>query len=434
MNFSNGAVRCVAVIGLDGTPHSFIEKEMAAGNLPHLKQLTERGRFVPLASEIPTISSVAWASFMTGRNPGEHGIFGFTDRQPGTYDLYFPNYAHLKAEPFWDRLSREGKRCCVLNVPSTYPARALNGVLVSGFVAPSLERATYPAEALDWLKRSGYRIDVDASKGRQSLELLFEDLHVTLEKRREAMLHFWRQEQWDFFMCVFTGTDRLHHFVWRQYDEGDPVYHPEFLRYYRRLDEIVGEFVDLLPSEVRLMMLSDHGFCSLKRQVYINHLLHREGLLAFRSEEPKTIADIDPAGTRAYCMDPGRLYVNLAGREPGGIVAAGEEYEQLLVRLTEMMTGLVDPDDGSTIVEAVSRGTDLYSGESTGRGPDLVVVPHRGYDFKGAVSSQALTDIGPFTGMHTHDDAMLYLPDELQAPTQPSVRDVAGLIQELSRS
>lgn len=434
MNNREGASRLVAVIGLDGTPYSFIEKEMAAGNLPHLRQLAERGRFVPLTSEIPTISSVAWASFMTGKNPGEHGIFGFTDRQPGSYDLYFPNYAHLKAEPFWDRYSREGKRCCVLNVPSTYPARPLNGVLVSGFVAPSLERATYPAEALDWLKQSGYRIDVDASKGRESLELLLEDLHVTLEKRREAMLHFWRQEQWDFFMCVFTGTDRLHHFVWRQYDEVDPVYHSEFLRYYRRLDEIVGEFVDLLPADTGLMMLSDHGFCSLKRQVYINHLLQQEGLLAFRGDDPKTITDIDPAGTRAYCMDPGRLYVNLAGREPGGIVTPGEEYEQLLARLTEMMLGLTDPDDGMPIVEAVHRGQELYSGELVDRGPDLVVAPRRGYDFKGAVNSPSLTDIGPFTGMHTYDDAMLYLPEGLKAPDRPSVRDVAALIRELSRS
>lgn len=182
------------------------------------------------------------------------------------------------------------------------------------------------------------------------------------------------------------------------------------------------------------MMLSDHGFCSLKRQVYINHLLRREGMLAFRSEEPKTIADIDPAGTRAYCMDPGRLYVNLAGREPGGIVTPGDEYEQLLAHLTEMMVELTDPDDGSPIVEVVRRGGELYSGELTSRGPDLVVVPRRGYDFKGAVNSPVLTDIGPFTGMHTHDDAMLYLPDELEAPPQPSVRDVAALIQELSRS
>jgi predicted AlkP superfamily phosphohydrolase/phosphomutase len=369
---------------------------------------------------------------MTGKNPGEHGIFGFTDRRPGTYELYFPNYSNLKTEPFWDRLGERGKRCCVLNVPSTYPARPLNGVLVSGFVAPSLERATYPAEALAYLQSSGYRIDVDASKARESLDLFLEDLHETTERRREAFLHFLGSEDWDLFTAVFTGTDRLHHFLWNHYEEDSQPYGREFLNFYKRLDEIVGELVAELPDDTALLMLSDHGFCSLHRQVYLNHFLQEQGLLSFSSQEPKTIADIDPAGTRAYCMDPGRIYINLQGREQAGCVSPGAEYEGLLDQLHQMLLGVTDPENGEKIVERVVRGSDIYSGPMVEFGPDLIVDPKRGYDLKGAVGRAALTDSGIFAGMHTQDDAMLFTSGHFgQQDGRPSIRECAPMIESI---
>lgn len=424
---SRSADRRIAVIGLDGTPYSFLKKEIEAGNLPNLERLTSRGNFVQMESEIPTISSVAWASFMTGKNPAEHGIFGFTDRKPGTYELYFPNYSHLKEEPIWDILSREGKRCCVINVPSTYPARPLNGVMVSGFVAPNLERATYPAEALAYLNRIDYRIDVDASKGRESLDLLLEDLHLTLEKRREAMLHFWEEENWDFFMCVFTGTDRLHHFMWKHYEREDTTYKPEFMKYYSRLDEIIGEFMELLSDDTALFMLSDHGFCSIEKEVYLNHYLAEEGLLAFSNPEPRTIADIDPMRTRVYCMDPGRLYLNLSGREPGGIVNPGKEADNLLDKLRRDLQDLEIPETGEKPVARIVSSSEIYSGPCIGDAPDLVAVPKRGYDFKGTVARNQLAGNSALNGMHTEDDAMAWIEGN-DEPLSLHIRDLGAII------
>ncbi|MHB1464027.1 MAG: alkaline phosphatase family protein [Thermoleophilia bacterium] len=415
------------VIGLDGAPYTFLKKEIGEGSLPNLASLFARGRFKQMETEIPTISSVAWASFMTGANPGEHGIFGFTDRKPGSYEIFFPNYSDLKAEPIWDRISREGGRCCVLNVPSTYPARPVNGVLVSGFVAPSLEGSVYPAEAYDYLSRSGYRIDVDTAKARESLDLLLEDLHVTLEKRREAMLHFHEQEDWDFFMCVFTGTDRLHHFLWRHYEDGDPVYKPEFLRYYRRLDEIVGEFVSLLTEDSALFMLSDHGFCGIEKEVFLNPLLVQGGFLAYTGAEPKTIAGIDPGATRAYCLDPGRIYLNRRGREPGGTVTA-EEAPVLLAEIKDLLLGLKDPENGARVVERVESGRAIFSGPQAADGPDLVAVPRNGYDLKGRVSVKIFSSPGLLSGMHTYDDAFVFLDQNVEAVAPGHIRGLAPLI------
>lgn len=429
--FSSGARQPVVVLGLDGTPCSFLEKEMEAGTLPHLAALRSRGKFAQMETEIPAISSVAWASFMTGVNPGAHGIFGFTDRLPGTYELCFPNYSSLKAEPVWDRIGREGGRCCVLNVPSTYPARPVNGVLVSGFVAPNLERAVYPSEAYEYLSRSGYRIDVDAARARESLDLLVEDLHLTLEKRREAMLHFHGQESWNFFMSVFTGTDRLHHFLWRHYENNDPVYREEFLRYYRRLDEIIGEFVSMLPEETALLMLSDHGFCGIRKEIFLNSLLGSVGLLAFRDGEPKTIADIDPDSTRAYCLDPGRIYLNRRGREPGGIVEAGEA-ENLMGEIGEILLDLKDPQSGEPVIDRVEIASGIYSGQHVESGPDLIAVPNRGYDLKGRMSGQVFAEAGLLSGMHTHDDAFVFIDERAGSEAPGHIRGLAPLIWRLT--
>ncbi len=423
--------RQIVVIGLDGTPFSFLTDEIEAGNLPHMGALASRGQLARMETEIPTISSVAWASFMTGVNPGEHGIFGFTDRKPGSWDLYFPNYSHLRAEPFWDAISREGGRCCVLNVPSTYPARSLNGVLVSGFVAPSLERAVYPAEAYDYLSRSGYRIDVDAAKGRESLDLLLEDLHETLEKRREAMFHFWGQERWDFFMNVFTGTDRLHHFFWRHYEEDVPVYKNEFMRYYRRLDEIIGEFVSEIPADAALFMLSDHGFCGIKKEVFPNTLLQEKKLLTL-GPEAKTIADVIPEKTLAYCMDPGRIYFNRKGREPGGTVGA-DETARAREEVSSILLALEDPDSGAPVIDRVEAGSDIFHGPLVPTGPDLVAVPRRGYDLKGRMSPEIFAAPGVLTGMHTHDDAFVLVDQGMDGEAPDHIRGLAALIQRARR-
>jgi len=421
--------RRVAVLGLDGTPYSFLKSEIEAGTLPHLGSLFSHGEFRQMETELPAISSVAWASFMTGVNPGEHGIYGFTDRKPGTYDITFPNYADLKAEPVWDRISRVGGRCCVLNVPSTYPARPLNGVLVSGFVAPTLQRAVYPPEAFDYLNRSGYRIDVDASLAQHSLDLFIDDLHATLEKRREAILHFLGQENWDFFMAVFTGTDRLHHFLWRFYVEGDAVYRPEFLRYYRRLDEIIGEIFSLLPADTARFMLSDHGFCGIEKEVFLNPLLAQAGLLALKGGDPKTIADMDAGSTRAYCMDPGRIYLNLRGREPGGIVAPAAA-EGILDEITALLMGLRDPENGGQVIERVARGKEIFSGPRAEAGPDLVAVPRPGYDLKGRMAGEIFARPQLLSGMHTYNDAFVFVDSVAGSAAPAHIRGLAPLIEK----
>ncbi len=202
----------VVIIGLDGMPYRLIRDLADNGTMPNIKALIEEGNFKQMASSIPEISSVAWSSVITGKNPGEHGIYGFTDFIPSSYSISFPNFNSLKAPPFWER--RENGRSVIINVPSTYPAKAMNGILISGFVALKMEKAVYPPSVLPELEQMGYRLDVDSDKAHKSMDLFLKDLDQTLKARISAYRYFWNKMDWQTFMLVFTGTDRLSHFLW----------------------------------------------------------------------------------------------------------------------------------------------------------------------------------------------------------------------------
>ncbi len=192
----------VFVLGLDGTPHSYLKAEASAGRLPNLAALFEEGSFVPMRSSLPSVSGTAWMTVFTGRDPGAHGIFGFMDCKPESHDYYFPNYDHVRAPALWDLLAGAGKRSVVLNVPGTYPARPMQGCMVAGFVAPQLERAVYPPALLPRLRALGYRIDLDTAAARDAFDLLEEDLFTTFAKRREAVRMLLADDDWDLFVAV----------------------------------------------------------------------------------------------------------------------------------------------------------------------------------------------------------------------------------------
>jgi predicted AlkP superfamily phosphohydrolase/phosphomutase len=133
------------VIALDGTPYTFARAMMTDGAMPNFARLLREGSLVRMHSSYPDVSGVAWSSFMTGNNPGKHGIFGFIDRRPGSYQTYIPTAQNLQGETLWELLGRHGRRVCAIGVPNSYPPRPVNGVLVGCFLSPSVEKAAYPA-------------------------------------------------------------------------------------------------------------------------------------------------------------------------------------------------------------------------------------------------------------------------------------------------
>jgi predicted AlkP superfamily phosphohydrolase/phosphomutase len=419
----------VVVIGLDGTPLSYLKRRLAEGALPSMKQVFEGGSLVEIKSVHPPVSCVAWSSMMTGKNPGKHGIFGFIDRTPGTYSIFLPNSATMTSLTLWEMLSEKGRSVIVMNVPVTYPPRQVNGYLVSGFDAPRLGGATYPDTLAPRLKTQGYEIDIDPWRARENLDNLYPDLVQVFKARVEAFFNLYSEKKWDFAILHIMETDRLFHFMWEHMEQGHPKYAKQFADFFGLIDGFFARLARELGDEVTLIVMSDHGFCTLKKEIYLNRFLEEHGYLAYKPGEPKQLGDIEPARTRAFTLDPGRVFINLRGREAEGSVSP-EEYPALREELRAALLALAD-DEGNKVIKDVFAKEEIYTGAGLKAAADLVVNPVNGFDVKGAFGKRALTGKGPIVGMHTYDDAMLFVKGQTLEAEGASVKDVAPTILKL---
>lgn len=397
-----------AVVGLDGVGLPLAAALVDAGVMPRLGALRRAGTMAPMTSTLPTVSNVSWTSVVTGVNPGRHGIYGFTEVTRDRYATTFPNFGHVRAPTFWDALGAAGKTSVVLNVPGTYPARAIAGTMVSGFVAVSLARAVQPPAALATLEALGYRVDVDYVNADQRPEAFFDDLFATLAARRRAFRHFLATD-WDCFLGVVTETDRLHHYFWDAWVDPRHRWHQRFLDVYAEVDALIGEVADAVGDAAPLFVVADHGHTAIATEWHPNVWLRREGFLDFTVARPRSLADLD-RGSRAFVLDPGRIYLNLRGRFAEGVVAPGAEAEAILQQVAEGLAAITYSADGGERprrpVKAVHRRDALYAGPCLADAPDAVIEPADGFDVKGAVGSEELFGRSALTGMHTYDDAL----------------------------
>jgi len=417
----------VCVIGLDGVPFSLLIKLASQGGMETMAGLIDSGHLHQIKASLPEISAVSWTNFMTGSNPGDHGIFGFTDLKKDSYDLRFPNFHDLRRETFWDQLGERKKRCIIINQPSTYPARKINGILISGFVAIDLAKAVYPLSYKIPLEKWGYQIDIDTFKSREDHEFMWQELTRTLDGRVKAFETLWK-EDWDYFELVITGTDRLHHFLWNAYGDGHHPYHQNFLNYYREIDrvihKIVSSFRELGQEDEALFLLSDHGFTGIEQEVYLNAWLEREGYLKFKTSNPQNLAEID-GSSRAFAMDPNRIYINLKGKFPRGWVDEPEK-ESLKRELSQKLEKL--EYNGKKVVRKIFDAHEVYSGPYVDKGPDLIVLSEYGFDMKGSVKKKDIFGRTNLQGMHTWDDAFFWAHRDYGDDL--SISDLASIIME----
>ena len=395
--------RRAVVIGLDGVPASYLEERVAAGTMPALAELLRSGRMVAMDSSVPPVSGVAWAGLSTGVNPGRHGIYGFTELKPGTYDLRFPNATSLLAPRVWERLAERGLNSVVLNVPGTYPARAPAGsLLVSGFVSPRLTRSVAPPGWFPRVDELGYRTDVDAELDWDDPAAVGAELLDLTEVRRRLWWTAWEQVDWSLFWGVFTETDRFHHYHWGR--RGEPWVGDVLDRLYRAIDAHLADVADRLDAGDALFVVSDHGFAPIRAEVHLNRWLVEEGFLRLDGDRPGSLAGIGP-GTVAFALDPGRIYLHRKDRYPLGEVSPGDEGD-LLAELAARLAALRDPQSGEAVFGGVLPAAQAFSGPALADAPDLTMLPGPGFDPKGMVGGASVFGRSNLTGMHTFGDAV----------------------------
>lgn len=381
-------------------------------------------------SVVPCISSVAWTSFMTGTNLAKHNIQGFVDRQLNPFQINIPTAKFIAVPTISEIFSKLGMRVVSINVPVSYPPKPVNGVQISCFLATDLAKAVFPKDLYPKLKEMGYRIDVDAWQGRKDKDKFLQDIHYTFEKRVDVANYLMEKEDWDFFQLHIMETDRINHFLWEHWETGDAKYAPEFEKFYQRVDNLIGELDARLGDEVEYIVLSDHGFCTIKKEVYLNHWLENNGYLKYKVEQPRALTEMH-ADSKAYSLIPGRIYINLKGREDEGAVLPGEEYENLRDELIKKLPLMTDPDTGEKIVRKVYKREELFNGPFYDHTPDLIAVPYDGFDLKGNINQPKLTYKGELVGMHTDDDASFYIRNHDITGNSFSIIDVLPTIIDI---
>ena len=378
----------LALIGLDCADPVLLRELLP--DLPTLRELAENGSFARLRSVDPPITVPAWMCMMTGKDPGELGVYGFRNRRDHSYGgLRIVNSAAFAgAEPVWDTLGHHGIRSIVLGVPGTFPPRPIAGALVSGFLTPDTQAAyTYPASLAerirDWVGE--YVFDVRQFRTDDKVWLSSQVREMT-EKRFTVALRLVAEREWRFFAMVEIGPDRIHHGMWSHHDPTHPhhdaasPYQDTLREYYRFLDQWISRLLNELPSSTEVLVVSDHGAQKMEGGVAINEWLIRNNYLTLTEyPDPQTRmqdlierGQVDWSRTTAwgeggYC---GRLFLNVAGREPDGIVPQ-QEYDRTCDRLSREIASIPD-DTGTPLGSRVQRPEELYR-TVAGIPPDLLV-------------------------------------------------------------
>jgi len=368
----------VAFFGIDGVPYSLIADNRE--EFPNLSRLVDEGSAGAIDSIVPPESSACWPALTSGKNPGETGVYGFQDRENGSYETYVPMRRDVQTKRVWDRVQEAGRDATVMNVVTTFPPQRDVQRMVSGFLSPGVEKSAYPDEFRDYLQSVDYRIDTNAGLGHTDKGEFMEDAHATLDARQESFRHYVEEDDWDLFFGVFMATDRVNHFLFRDY-EYDGEYAEEFVEFYKKIDEYLGELRELLPDDVTMMVASDHGFTSLDYEVNCNAWLRENGWLSYSQDSDYTFqlgswlregghVEVGPdyAGDVDELVDVSTLDVDFDGES---LVADSEDARDEAVAAVEGAVPAVVEENGDSV--AVVDAAEVEA-ESTGEAPFRIEV------------------------------------------------------------
>jgi predicted AlkP superfamily phosphohydrolase/phosphomutase len=273
----NGNQDKVFIVSLDGATFDVLRPLADQGYLPNLKRIMTEGLAADLESVIPPVTAPAWTSFMTGKTPGKHGIFDFTRFDPVDRSIKLNNAENIRSKTLWQLLSEKGKRVVVLNMPYTYPPPQVNGVVVAGWDAPSVEaNFTYPPEIRSRIfeKIPDYGSTLDLSlwnylptKSDQQFDLFIAKLVRSFQQGLELATFILEENEWDVCMVHFQQTDWIQHKLWSSIEEASQNSSNKSARIekvrecYREFDRMVGALLQKIENEhPTTIVLSDHGF------------------------------------------------------------------------------------------------------------------------------------------------------------------------------
>jgi len=432
------------LIGLDGATFTVLDRLMDAGVMPNLRAFCARGARADLLSTPNPLTPAAWTSLLTGRSPGNHGVFDFIRVEDLSYHPQFrlATSSDVQCETIWSMLGRQGKRSIALNFPVMFPPRPMEGFMIPGFVPHRhLRQAMYPRGLYERLKKlpqvNLQEIAVDFEEERRSVQVMererYEEwvrFHIRRERNwGEVLCHLMETEEWDLAAVVFDGTDKLQHICWRFIDDDlfsataasdwERTVRELCLDYFRQLDDMIARLLELAGPDTSVFLASDHGFGPSDEIFYVNTWLAEQGELTWKDGVPLAAAGMlntegmktpaflfDWDHTRAYALTPGcnGIYLRLgppgSGEEPGARAALARQ-------LTEALHEVKNPATGEPVVRRVMPREEVFAGDNMHLAPDLTLVL-RDYGFVSVLRSDvAVRSRDEIVGAHRPEGIFL---------------------------
>ena len=394
MNKVNG--RRVLVIGLDGVSPKLLFERWPE-RVPNIRKLMEQGIYGRHDSIIPPTTIMAWSAFASGMHPGQLGVYAYMIRESfDSFERRLADSTLCKKEFIWDILGGKGANSTVLHVPLTFPVRPIKGAMVSGFLAPELnEESVHPKELLGRVKeRFGdkYLFDIAGLAGYKNFdpETLIKKTYEMAGMQFSLAEELLKKQDWAFFMHVDIGTDRLHHMLWRYFDDGHVNYEPgtkyanALADYYSFVDGKIGGLVRHADDDTVIIIASDHGMDRMDGKINVNEWLIKEGYLKLKEGLYESLDGptkfsydmIDWEKTKAFSQGnyQARIFFNRKERDPGHGILIEEEFLSLREELTGKLRKITDPK-GKKLNTFVYTPEEIYGEDYEKRDcPDLLIM------------------------------------------------------------
>jgi predicted AlkP superfamily phosphohydrolase/phosphomutase len=386
--------RRVVIIGLDGATWDIINTNL--DKLPNLEKIVKNGTHGILMSTYPCLTGPAWTSAFTGVNPGKHGILdflkydGFTRIPVTSNDIDYPC--------IWDTLSQRKMKSLAIAIPLGYPAKEINGVMITGFGSRGEdEYFTYPSDLKNEILSHfpSYSIEPKHSFTSDPKEYKKEILEIADQNSELTKLMVEKNPDWDLLVTVFSSPDWMQHFYWGQ----DSIF-----KVYKKIDDFIGWAMEnLLDGQTHLMLMSDHGFEKIDKMLYLNRYMEEKGYLKTKEDTAKSIAakfdlrttlrnldflklrrfipftvkdqlPLDENDTVVYDFENSTAW--LRSSSGNGIYV---KDKSLVGKIKEELILLKDPQTRKNIFREVLESKDIYWGPYSSDAPDLILDPNPGY-------------------------------------------------------
>jgi predicted AlkP superfamily phosphohydrolase/phosphomutase len=420
MEANLGQSNRIIVIGLDGATWNIIEPMVQEGKLPTIEKLTQDGCYGNLESCIPSKTFPAWKCYSTGKNPGKLGVYGFANLVAGSqYRVVFNNSTSFKSEELWDILGRNGISCGVLDMPTTYPPKEINGFMVSN-APPRPSSFVYPGELEGEIKRHfDYKTEPD-HYFESDRDAAIRDCMAIIQQRFEVASYLLKKFDPFFFHLTIFEIDTMQH-----YTRGKPL-EDAWVAIDNGIKSILDEHCD---KDTYVILMSDHGHTDRVCNFQIARWLESKGLsinknrsntmriilsmlglrrdrvigLAIKTGTLRLLRNYFPKIIRARFLALLPTRANAGPRNPiGGMVdqekskvipfggggllyinqqlfSSQDEYDNFRTNLISELKGIADPRTGVKLAQQVYKAEELYSGPYLSLAPDIVVAPTEGY-------------------------------------------------------